>query len=237
MSDKNLKDVAYSGKDTVLYRMSPSQKERFVKCCKHKDTIIAVTGDVGLGLSDSDSPVISISMGLSGTDISKQSADIVLLDDDFASIVSGIEEGRVIYDNLKKSICYTLSSKTPEVLPFLMFILLDIPLALGVVTILCIDLGTDMFPAIALAYETPETGIMSREPIDLVKQGLFDGRLMLMAYCFFGAFQAMASFFTYLVIMTENGYFAFDLLGVRKQWNSKAINDLIDSCGQEWVCL
>jgi len=103
-------------------------------------------------------------MGIAGNDISKQMADIILLDDNFSSLVMGIEEGRVIFDNLKKSICYTLSSKTPEIMPFLTFLILDIPLALGAITILCIDLITDMVPAISLAYEGPESDIMNRKP-------------------------------------------------------------------------
>lgn len=83
-------------------------------------------------------------MGISGSDVSKQAADMILLDDNFASIVTGVEEGRLIFDNLKKSIAYTLTSNIPEISPFLAFILCDIPLPLGTVTILCIDLGTDM---------------------------------------------------------------------------------------------
>lgn len=83
-------------------------------------------------------------MGIAGSEVSKQAADMILLDDNFASIVTGVEEGRLIFDNLKKSIAYTLTSNIPEISPFLMFILTNIPLPLGTVTILCIDLGTDM---------------------------------------------------------------------------------------------
>ncbi|GCC44185.1 hypothetical protein chiPu_0028158, partial [Chiloscyllium punctatum] len=83
-------------------------------------------------------------MGISGSDVSKQAADMILLDDNFASIVTGVEEGRLIFDNLKKSIAYTLTSNIPEITPFLLFIVANIPLPLGTVTILCIDLGTDM---------------------------------------------------------------------------------------------
>lgn len=89
-------------------------------------------------------------MGIAGSDVSKQAADMILLDDNFASIVTGVEEGRLIFDNLKKSIAYTLTSNIPEISPFLAFILLDIPLPLGTVTILCIDLGTDMVSFIYL---------------------------------------------------------------------------------------
>jgi len=83
-------------------------------------------------------------MGITGSDVSKQAADMILLDDNFASIVVGVEEGRLIFDNLKKSIAYTLTSNIPEITPFLMYILIGIPLPLAAITILCIDLGTDM---------------------------------------------------------------------------------------------
>lgn len=83
-------------------------------------------------------------MGISGSDVSKQAADMILLDDNFATIVTGVEEGRLIFDNLKKSIAYTLTSNIPEVTPFLLFIILGLPLPLGVITVLLIDLGTDM---------------------------------------------------------------------------------------------
>merc|ERR1712176_1576866 len=99
-------------------------------------------------------------MGIAGSDVSKQAADMILLDDNFASIVTGVEEGRLIFDNLKKSIAYTLTSNIPEITPFLVFMVLQIPLPLGTVTILCIDLGTDLLPAISLAYEQAENGIL-----------------------------------------------------------------------------
>lgn len=113
-------------------------------------------------------------MNITGSDVSKQAANMILLDDNFSSIVVAIEEGRTIFDNLKKSICYTLSSKLPEMLPFLVFFLFSMPLALSAVTILCIDLGTDVIPAISLAYEIAESDIMLRKPRKIFEDTLIN---------------------------------------------------------------
>ncbi|KAG5871900.1 hypothetical protein JTB14_030953 [Gonioctena quinquepunctata] len=150
--------------EIVFARTSPQQKLIIVEGCQRMGAIVAVTGD---GVNDSPAlkkADIGVAMGIAGSDVSKQAADMILLDDNFASIVTGVEEGRLIFDNLKKSIAYTLTSNIPEISPFLAFILCDIPLPLGTVTILCIDLGTDMVPAISLAYEEAESDIMKRRP-------------------------------------------------------------------------
>ena len=103
-----------------------------------------------------------------------------------------MEEGRLIFDNLKKSIAYTLTSNIPEISPFLLFILADIPLPLGTVTILCIDLGTDMVPAISMAYEEAESDIMKRQPRNPFTDKLVNERLISMAYGQIGMIQASA---------------------------------------------
>merc|ERR1711963_1258080 len=168
-------------------------------------------------------------------DVSKQAADMILLDDNFASIVTGVEEGRLIFDNLKKSIAYTLTSNIPEISPFLLFILADVPLPLGTVTILCIDLGTDMVPAISIAYEKAESDIMKRQPRNPFTDKLVNERLISMAYGQIGMIQASAGFFVYFVIMAENGFWPSRLFGIRRSWDSAAVNDLEDSYGQEWT--
>jgi len=160
---------------------------------------------------------------------------MILLDDNFASIVTGVEEGRLIFDNLKKSIAYTLTSNIPEISPFLLFILADVPLPLGTVTILCIDLGTDMVPAISMAYEQAESDIMKRQPRNPFTDKLVNERLISMAYGQIGMIQASAGFFVYFVIMAENGFWPGRLFGIRRSWDSSAVNDLEDSYGQEWT--
>ncbi|EDO40680.1 predicted protein [Nematostella vectensis] len=220
--------------EIVFARTSPQQKLIIVEGCQRMGAIVAVTGD---GVNDSPAlkkADIGVAMGIAGSDVSKQAADMILLDDNFASIVTGVEEGRLIFDNLKKSIAYTLTSNIPEISPFLMFIILDIPLPLGTVTILCIDLGTDMVPAISLAYEHAENDIMKRQPRDPINDKLVNERLIAMAYGQIGMIQASAGFFTYFVIMAENGFRPSLLFGLRRQWDDKYNHSVVDSYGQEW---
>lgn len=235
MSAAEIDDILRHHTEIVFARTSPQQKLIIVEGCQRQGAIVAVTGD---GVNDSPAlkkADIGVAMGIAGSDVSKQAADMILLDDNFASIVTGVEEGRLIFDNLKKSIAYTLTSNIPEITPFLLFILTDIPLPLGTITILCIDLGTDMVPAISLAYEKAESDIMKRKPRDPMRDKLVNQRLISMAYGQIGFIQASAGFFVYLIIMAENGFWPSRLLGIRKSWDSKSVNDLEDSYGQEWT--
>merc|ERR1719319_32117 len=143
--------------EIVFARTSPQQKLIIVEGCQRMGAIVAVTGD---GVNDSPAlkrADIGVAMGIAGSDVSKQAADMILLDDNFASIVTGVEEGRLIFDNLKKSIAYTLTSNIPEISPFLLF------------------------------------------------------------------------------IFAENGFLPGKLFGLRRAWDSQAVNDLEDSYGQEWT--
>ena len=144
MTPGQIDDIIAHHAEIVFARTSPQQKLIIVEGCQRQGQIVAVTGD---GVNDSPAlkkADIGVAMGIAGSDVSKQAADMILLDDNFASIVTGVEEGRLIFDNLKKSIAYTLTSNIPEISPFLLFILADVPLPLGTITILCIDLGTDL---------------------------------------------------------------------------------------------
>merc|ERR1712051_562046 len=235
MKDKDLDEILLYHNEIVFARTSPQQKLIIVEGCQRMGAIVAVTGD---GVNDSPAlkkADIGVAMGIAGSDVSKQAADMILLDDNLASIVTGVEEGRLIFDNLKKSIAYTLTSNIPEISPFLLFILCDVPLPLGTVTILCIDLGTDMVPAISMAYEQAESDIMKRPPRNPFTDKLVNERLISMAYGQIGMIQASAGFFVYFVIMAENGFWPSRLFGLRKNWDSIAVNDLEDSYGQEWT--
>merc|ERR1719204_2956938 len=234
MTPGQIGDVLKNHTEIVFARTSPQQKLIIVEGCQNLGAIVAVTGD---GVNDSPAlkkADIGVAMGIAGSDVSKQAADMILLDDNFASIVTGVEEGRLIFDNLKKSIAYTLTSNIPEISPFLFFIVLSIPLPLGTVTILFIDLGTDLWPAISLAYEKAESDIMMRQPRDPQKDRLVNERLISVSYGQIGMIQASAGFFVYFVIMAENGFRPSHLIGLRKQWDDLNNEAVEDSYGQQW---
>ncbi|KAI4457776.1 sodium/potassium-transporting atpase subunit alpha [Holotrichia oblita] len=235
LTGSELEKILFHYKEIVFARTSPAQKLQIVEGCQKIGHIVAVTGD---GVNDSPAlkkADIGIAMGISGTEVSKQSADMVLLDDNFASLIIGVEEGRKIFDNLKKSIAYVLASNIPEVTPFLAFITFGIPLPLGVLAVLCIDVLTDMLPSISLAYEEPESDIMKRPPRNPNKDQLVTGKLYFFAYGHIGFIEAAAGFFVYFMIMAEYGFLPERLLGLRKEWDSMLINDLQDSYGMEWT--
>jgi len=190
--------------EVVFARTTPSQKLLIVDACQRLGHVVAVTGD---GVNDSPAikkADIGVAMG-SGSDVAQNAADMLLLDDNFSSIVNGVEEGRLIFDNLKKSIAYTLSSNIPEISPFLIFIILQTPLPLSTVLILCIDLGTDMVPAISFAYENPELDIMERFPRNSKRDHLVNSKLISFAYLQIGMVQASCGFFTYFYILNDYG--------------------------------
>jgi sodium/potassium-transporting ATPase subunit alpha len=199
--------------EVVFARTTPSQKLLIVDACQRAGHVVAVTGD---GVNDSPAikkADIGIAMG-SGSDVAKNAADMLLLDDNFSSIVNGVEEGRLIFDNLKKSIAYTLSSNIPEILPFIFFILFQVPLPLSTVLILCIDLGTDMIPAISFAYENPELDIMDRVPRNAKRDHLVNSKLICFAYLQIGVIQASAGMYTYFLILNDYGIRPHTLWGL-----------------------
>ena len=202
--------------EVVFARTTPSQKLLIVDACQRLGHVVAVTGD---GVNDSPAikqADIGIAMG-SGSEVAQNAADMLLLDDNFSSIVNGVEEGRLIFDNLKKSIAYTLSSNIPEISPFLFFMMFQIPQPLSTVLILCIDLGTDMIPAISFAYENAELDIMERFPRNSKRDHLVNSKLISFAYLQIGIVQAAAGFFTYFYIMNDYGFKPETLFGLASE--------------------
>jgi len=221
-------------KYVAFARTSPAQKLLIVNACQERGGIVAVTGD---GVNDSPAlkkADIGIAMGITGTDVSKDAADMILLDDNFASIVKGVEEGRIIFDNLKKSIAYTLSSNIPEIAPFLLNVVAEMPLPLPTPLILCVDLGTDMAPAISMAYESKESNIMTRKPRDPEKDKLVTGRLVLFAYLQIGLLQALAGFYAYMVVLWgEINVHPYSLIGLDKGNKFIDQDDLLACCSYD----
>jgi magnesium-transporting ATPase (P-type) len=167
--------------DVIFARVSPEHKLRIVKTLKESSEVVAVTGD---GANDAPSlkeADIGIAMGVSGTDVAREAADIVLLDDSFASIVKAVESGRVIYENIRKFIVYVFSHNFGELIPYILYALLNIPLPLLVVQVLAIDLVIDVIPSLALSREPAEPGIM-QEPPRSIKERLFSTKVLFRSF-------------------------------------------------------
>ncbi|MBF6649973.1 cation-transporting P-type ATPase [Methylobacter sp. BlB1] len=204
LSDIQLR-LVLDAPDLIFARVGADQKMRIVTALKKKKHVVAVTGD---GVNDAPAlktADIGIAMGVAGTDVAKEAADMVLLDDNFASIVAAIEEGRTVYENIRKFLTYILTSNIPEVVPYLAFALLKIPLPLTIIQILAVDLGTDMLPALGLGAAKPEPGNMAKPPRPR-KERLLDWRLLTRAYLFLGVMEAIAAMSAYFYVLYSGGW-------------------------------
>ncbi|CAD8084939.1 unnamed protein product [Paramecium sonneborni] len=197
----------------VFARTSPAQKLIIVDGCQKKGHIVAVTGD---GVNDSPAikkADIGISMGITGSDVAKDAADMILLNDDFSNIVIGIEEGRKIIDNLKKTIVFVLTGNIVEVIPIFAYFILNIPLPLTTVLILCIDVGTGIIPSTAFVYEEAELDIMTRRPRNK-EENLITPKSIVFAYAQHGFIQLCGCFLAYFVVFYDYGFLSDSLLGI-----------------------
>jgi magnesium-transporting ATPase (P-type) len=185
--------------DVIFARISAEQKLRLARVLRAGGEVVAMTGD---GVNDAPAlkeADIGVAMGKSGTDVARETADMVLLDDNFSSIVAAIEEGRAVYDNIRRFAAYHFCSNVGELVPFLAWGVSGgaIPLPLTVMQVLAIDLGTDMLPAIALGTERAEPGTMARPPRPRSER-LLSRKVLARVYGFVGLLEgvaAMTSFF------------------------------------------
>ncbi len=204
LSDIQLQ-LALDAPEIIFARVGADQKLRIVGALQKKGEIVAVTGD---GVNDAPAlkkADIGIAMGLSGTDVAREAADMVLLDDNFASIVAAIEEGRAVFENIRKFLTYILTSNIPEIVPYLAFALLKIPLPLTIIQILAVDLGTDMLPALGLGTEKPHPGVM-RQPPRARHDRLLNWPLVARAYLFLGVMEAAAAMAAFFFVLHGAGW-------------------------------
>lgn len=197
--------LALDAPEILFARVAADQKMRIVEALKAKGHVVAVTGD---GVNDApalSAAHIGIAMGKSGTDVAKEAADMVLLDDHFASIVNAIEEGRAVFQNIRKFLTYVLVHNVAELVPTLAFALFHIPLPLTPVQALAIDMGTDSLTALGLGVERGDPGLMRRPPRPRGER-LLSLAVALRAYVFLGLFEAAAVLAAFFHVLDAGGW-------------------------------
>jgi sodium/potassium-transporting ATPase subunit alpha len=204
MSDAALREVL-STREVVFARMTPRHKMGLVSFLQDEGERVAVTGD---GVNDAPAlkkADVGVAMGVSGTDVAREVADIVLLDDNFATIVSAVEEGRAVFENIRKFVSYIFASNVPEIVPYIAYVLFRIPLPLTILQILAVDLGTDMVPALGLGAERPSGDVMRRPPRKPSDRLLTRGTLT-RSYLFLGPIEAFAGLYAFFHVLLRGGW-------------------------------
>lgn len=207
MSEDELDALLETGNELIFARSSPEAKLRIADALRDLGETVAMTGD---GVNDAPAlrrADIGIAMGVGGTDVAREAATMILTDDNFATIVTAVEEGRRVYQNIRKFIVYIFAHLPPEVVPFLAFALSGgaIPLPLTALQILAIDLGTETLPALALGRERAEPGIMSQPPRPR-REGVLTGSLFRRAWLFLGMISAALVMGAFLVPLLDAGW-------------------------------
>jgi magnesium-transporting ATPase (P-type) len=207
MSEPELDDFLTQPGEIVFARSTPEGKLRIAEALQSQGHVVAMTGD---GVNDAPAlhrADIGVAMGRSGTDVAREAATMILTDDNFATIVAAIREGRRVYDNLRKFVLYIFVHAVPEVVPFALFALTAgaVPLPLTVLQILAIDLGTEILPALALGREQAEPDVMLRPPRDR-KEGLITRWLLLRAWVLMGTISAALALAVFFAVLLHAGW-------------------------------
>jgi magnesium-transporting ATPase (P-type) len=198
--------------NTVVARVNPEQKLRIVKALKQAGEIVVVTGD---GINDApalQAADVGVAMGLNGTEVAKQAADIVLADDNFVTIVAGIEEGRSIRANIRRFVSYVFTSNVAEMVPFLVYIFFPVPLPLAVIQALAIDIGTDLLPALTLGIEPPSQDTLTSPPRG-PHDPLLSRALAIRTFLFFGVIEALLGMTGFFLFYVHAGWRPGDSFG------------------------
>jgi Ca2+-transporting ATPase len=202
-----MNDTELSGaidREVIFARMAPDHKMRLVSAFQARGEVVAVTGD---GVNDAPAlrkADVGVAMGMVGTDVAKEAADIILTNDNFGAIVAAVQEGRAIYDNIRKFITYIFTSNVPEILPFLITSLFGLPPALSVRQILAVDMGFDILPALALGTEKPEPDIMQRPPRTR-SHPLLERGLLLRSFLWLGLIEAVLCYAGFFAVYLFSG--------------------------------
>jgi magnesium-transporting ATPase (P-type) len=207
LAEPELDAVLRDSPELIVARSNPETKLHIVDALRAQGHTVAMTGD---GVNDAPAlrrADIGVAMGASGTDVAREAATMVLTDDSFAAIIAAVEEGRVVYDNIRKFVTYIFAHATPEVVPFLIFALSGgtVPLPLTALQILAIDLGTETFPALALGREPAEPGIMERRPRPR-EQGIIDRPMLTRAWLWLGLLEAVLVTAGFFYVLTQAGW-------------------------------
>jgi len=204
MHDSELREKL-SAKEIIFARMTPKHKMRVVSILKEQGERVAVTGD---GVNDAPAlkmADIGIAMGISGTDVAKEASDMILLDDNFATIINAVEEGRAVFENIRKFIAYFFTSNVAELVPFIVFVIFRVPLPLTIMQVLAIDLGTDLIPGLALGAEKPTKGLMALPPRS-PQEKLLNAKVLSLVFLFLGSIEASAGLFGFFYVMKQGGW-------------------------------